>query len=124
MENSIEYLEFGGIAYSLNFVAFDNLLHIDQSSKDDTIGETETTVSYDAAGNIIGTNVTNRVIQHGKEIDMSKYEMIRFMLEIVLAYNEELDDSLGVQRAFDKLPISFKIAFNTLIKYGILQEIK
>lgn len=124
MNNSVEYLEFAGIAYSLDFSAFDALLSVEIKPNDEKLTETETTVEYDMNMKSIGTTVVTREYQRGKEIDMSKYEMVRFMLEIVLGYNEEIDDSLGVQRALDGLPISYKIAFNTLIKYGILKEIK
>lgn len=124
MTNSVDYLEFGGISYSLDFEAFDKLLSVENGTEKEQLSETETTTEYDLTMQPIGTVVSVRQFQRGKEIDMTKYEMVRFMLEIVLGYNEELDDSLGVQRALDGLPISFKIAFNTLIRYGILKEIK
>jgi len=38
-------------------------------------------------------------------------------------YNEELDTSLGADRALDKIPLSVKLAFNTLIKEKILVEV-
>jgi len=45
------------------------------------------------------------------------------MLEIIYSYNEDLDDSLGTERALNKTTISFKIAFNTLQYYGILKTL-
>jgi hypothetical protein len=43
-------------------------------------------------------------------------------LEILFTFSEELDDDLWIARALAKTPISFKMAFNTLLSYGILKE--
>lgn len=55
------------------------------------------------------------------EINIFKYEIIKMCLDRVLSEYEEVDDELG---AFGKntSSSSFKIAFNTLIKYEILIE--
>lgn len=55
------------------------------------------------------------------EINIFKYEIIKMCLERVLGEIDEVDDELG---AFGKntSTTSFKIAFNTLIKYKILIE--
>ena len=45
-------------------------------------------------------------------------------LEILFTYNETIDDTLGQDRAFKDTTIPFKVAFNTLINYGILKEIE
>ena len=59
----------------------------------------------------------------GKEIDAAKFEIIRTMLDVVLDYgDDESDTSLGSERALEKTPLSFKLAFNTLINYGIIKE--
>lgn len=56
------------------------------------------------------------------EINVFKYEIIKMCLERVLSeYEESNDDEIGVF-AKDSLPISFRIAFNTLIKNQILIE--
>jgi hypothetical protein len=55
------------------------------------------------------------------EINIFKYEMIKMCLERVLSEYEEDDESMGVFGK-EKTPMSFKIAFNTLIKYGIIIE--
>ena len=119
-----EFLEFAGVAYIINFEALESLLVYEQTQNNGKVIETETTQNYDAGLNPVSTTVVTREFQRGKEIDMSKYEMIKFMLDIVLAENEEMDDSLGMQRALGGAPISFKIAFNTLVRYGVLTEIK
>jgi hypothetical protein len=35
---------------------------------------------------------------------------------------EEKDDSLGLDRVLEKRPLSYRIAFNTLLEYNILKE--
>ncbi len=55
------------------------------------------------------------------EINIFKYEMIKMCIERVLSEYEEDDESMGVFGK-EKTPMSFKIAFNTLIKYGIIIE--
>ena len=55
------------------------------------------------------------------EINIFKYEIIKVCLERVLNEYEEVDEELG-PLAEEGLSISFKIAFNTLIKYEILIE--
>ena len=56
------------------------------------------------------------------EINVFKYEIIKLCLERVLGeFQESNDDEIGVF-AKDNLPISFRIAFNTLIKNQILIE--
>jgi hypothetical protein len=53
------------------------------------------------------------------EINLFKYEIIKSCVERVLSEFTEVDNELGVF-AENSLTISFKIAFNTLIKYNIL----
>lgn len=55
------------------------------------------------------------------EINLIKFEVVKVCLERVLNEYEDTDEELG-PIAEKSLPISFKIAFNTLIKYGILIE--
>jgi len=53
------------------------------------------------------------------EINLFKYEIIKTCIERVLNEFEEADEKLG-EFGESNLSISFKIAFNTLIKYEIL----
>jgi len=53
------------------------------------------------------------------EINIFKYEIIKTCIERVLNEFEETDEKLG-EFGESNLSISFKIAFNTLIKYEIL----
>jgi len=57
------------------------------------------------------------------EIDVSKYEVVKLMLEVIMSpEEEEVDNKMGV-KAMEKLSVPFKLAFNTLIFHGILKEV-
>jgi hypothetical protein len=68
-----------------------------------------------------GKNIVEEDESESLEINIFKYEIIKMCLERILSEYEEVDDTLG---AFGKnsQSLSFKIAFNTLIKYEILIE--
>jgi len=53
------------------------------------------------------------------QINIFKYEIIKMCLDRVLYEGDEVDDELGVFGG-NNTNVSFKIAFNTLIKYEIL----
>jgi hypothetical protein len=55
------------------------------------------------------------------EINIFKYEIIKMCLDRVLNDYEDVDEEMGVF-ASNNVNVSLKIAFNTLIKYGILIE--
>jgi len=116
-------LEFGGVAYYIDFEGIDNILKsadTDLDAKD--VEETETETTY-INGGVEKTIVSTRNYHKGREVDLARYETYRSLMEILLTYNEEDDASLGVERALLKTPLPFKIAFNTLVKYGVLKEL-
>jgi hypothetical protein len=55
----------------------------------------------------------------GLELNVFKFEVFKTCLERTLNEYEESDDKMGV---FTELSPSFKIAFNTLLKYDIIRE--
>jgi hypothetical protein len=55
------------------------------------------------------------------EINIFKYEIIKMCLERVLGEIDDVDEEMGMF-AKNTTTTSFKIAFNTLIKYKILIE--
>jgi len=57
-----------------------------------------------------------------QQINVVKFETIKMMLEVVLTEREEIDDNLGVVTS-KNLSLPFKIAFNTLLMYGIIKHI-
>jgi hypothetical protein len=117
------YLEFGGVNYYVDFDALDGLLDIDKKNTKKNIIETETIISYDNENNIIGKTVTKRENERNKEINLASYETLRLLMEVVFSYqNEDMDDTLGAERALGSSTLPFKLSFNTLVKYGIIKE--
>lgn len=55
------------------------------------------------------------------ELNIFKYEVLKTCVERVLGEYEEVDEKLGAFAEKATSP-SFKIAFNTLLKYDILKE--
>ncbi len=56
------------------------------------------------------------------ELNVFKFEVFKACIERILYEDEEIDEKLGVFAAEDFTSVSFKIAFNTLLKYNILIE--
>lgn len=86
--------------------------------------ETESKTTFDAGGNAQSSVITAREYEKAKEVDAPKYDVLRMCLEIILTYNDEVDDKMGLDRALAETPISFKVAYNTLLNYGILKEVE
>jgi hypothetical protein len=57
----------------------------------------------------------------GLELNVFKFEVFKACIERILGEYEETDDNLGAFVENNTSP-SFKIAFNTLLKYEILKE--
>ena len=94
-----EYLEIAGGCYVVDLIEFSTFVGLTiKIGKDD-----------------------NEEIEHEKQIDVSKYEMTKFMLEIIFSNGDEVDDKMGIA-GLENLPTSYKIAFNTLLYHNILKE--
>lgn len=119
------YLEFGGSVYFIDLNAFDKLLTIDGLLDPKNVVETETTINYNDKDKVSEKTVTTRESEKNKEINIAAYETVRMLIEIVLTYSgsDEVDDTLGAQRALQSSSLSFKIAFNTLLRYNIIREL-
>lgn len=115
-------IEFGGEIYYIDIKALDDAI---TPNKDWAVGrvtdiEKKTTLNPD--GSIASVEVIERTYNKVKEIDAAKYDTLRMCIEILIDYDEEADDTLGVDRVLDKTPLSYKMAFNTLMKEGILKQ--
>jgi len=115
-------IEFGGVIYYIDLDALSKTISPIGSKPTDKYTEIEVKMVKDEKGKLVGTEHLETTSERGKEIDVTKYETIRTMIEVLIDYDEDVDTSLGVDRAFEKMPISFKIAFNTLYECGILKE--
>ncbi len=56
-----------------------------------------------------------------QNVSIVKFELIKTMLDVVLTESTELDEKMSMKGSND-LTIPFKIAFNTLLRYNILQS--
>jgi len=66
-------------------------------------------------------NLVENQSEGGPHIDITKYEMLREMVGVVLSSNDIIDDKMGLI-ALNTLPIPFKISYNTLVEYEILKD--
>jgi hypothetical protein len=57
-----------------------------------------------------------------QHISILKYEMVKLLSEVVLTEQEEVDEKLGT-RSSEKLPIPYRIAWNTMLFYKFIQKI-
>ena len=115
-------LEFGGISYYIDFDGLNNILKTDPVLEQKEAKEVETKTTY-IQGGVEKTEIVERTFYKGLEIDISRYETFRALLEILLTYNEESDTTLGAERALNDASLPFKLAFNTLVKYGVLKQL-
>jgi hypothetical protein len=99
-----EYLDFGGKDFIIDFDNLSDLVKLPPAKY------------KDEDGNLIEDEA-------GPHIDVTKYEMVREMVGVILSSAETIDDKLGMV-GLDSLPIPFKISYNTLIHYDILKEIE
>lgn len=115
-------IEFGGVLYYIDLTALDKAITPVGFKPNDKISSFTTTTTKDSTGMIISIEEIENSMLRGKEIDAAKFEIIRTMIEILLDTEDESDSSLGAERALEKMPLSYKLAFNTLYNYGIIKE--
>ena len=56
------------------------------------------------------------------QISVTKYEIIKSLIEVLLTEREEVDENLGIHGS-KNLTIPFKFAFNTLLINNILKNL-
>jgi len=60
-------------------------------------------------------------VESQEKVHIVKYETLKFMLEIIMERPDDIDDKLGM--ASTELPLSFKLAFNTLLTKKIINKL-
>ena len=113
-------LSFGGKIFKFDLDNIDKLIRVNNPEISEELEERTIT---DEEGKTV-TEVIKKTTPRSREIDAAKYESIRGFMEVVLVYNEEIDDTLGFDRAFSEATIAFKMAFNTLLDYGVIVELE
>ena len=73
-------------------------------------------------GFIVPIPLKENIVDDALHVDVAKYEMLRDMIAIVLQTADDIDEKLGMM-SLNSLPVSFKLAYNTLIHYDILKEV-
>jgi hypothetical protein len=115
-------LEIGGKIFVLDFDNMEKIIILDDRYENKKEKITTITESTDSDGK---TTKVTEVTEHPKQkqVDASKYETIRLLLEVLFSDLTVFDDSLGFDRAMAGSSLAHKITFNTLLDYGILKEI-
>lgn len=101
-------IELLGETYYVDFTELEDNINIPKTEKEVNQEKTEVDVEFQDGD-----------AQH---ISIVKYETIKMMLEVVLTEREELDENLGVYNT-KNLSLPFKLAFNTLLKHGIIKHL-
>lgn len=110
-----------GEYYYIDFEELDDFLLLDKDAKD-KVSTTKTTKVFDESAQMANSK-TVEVAEHikHKEINAVKFELIRnFISDLGDEPNEE-DYGLGSNN-LTKTSVRFKLAFNTLLVYGILKK--
>ena len=117
-------IEIAGKTYYIDFNAIEGVIGGKEEYKQSEIKESDVTTFYDEDGNVTGSQKNERVYNKPKEIDISKYELIRLFIEVLVSSEDmESDEKLGAAKVLREQPIPFKLAFNTLLFQGILKEL-
>jgi hypothetical protein len=97
-----------------------------KNANSDIETEIRETFSFNEEGikeRLISRDVVTREFPKGKEIDSVRYDIILNLLSIIFQGNEELDTTLGLERALQSSGLALDLAFTTLVEYGIIKEL-
>lgn len=115
-------IEFGGVIYYIDIDALQKVVTPKGVKPTDKVTTTDVKTVTNEEGKVVGTETIDSVRERGMDIEVVKYDTIRLLLETIIDNNDEVDDSMGADRALEKTSIPFKLAFNTLYNYGIIKE--
>ena len=68
-----------------------------------------------------GGTITDDDGKEVTEINVFKYEILKMMIDRVLSEVDEVDEEMGLF-AKNTTTVSFRLAFNTLVQYGVIIE--
>lgn len=114
-------IEFGDSAFYIDLKAFDKAITIN-NQKNDVIIDSETKKIFDGEENLLTIETFERRAQQNKEIDATKYDMLKTFIEFIMDDTEISEDALGAERELQKANFSYKLIFNTLLHEGIIKE--
>ena len=117
-------ISYGDTIYYIDLKALEKSISSDSTLLAQTVTDVDYIENFDMFGALSSTQKITKTYNKGREIDGSKYATITLLLETVIDYIDTEDTSLGSHRALNKTPLSFKLAFNTLLKEGIIKAKK
>jgi len=88
-----------------------------QENLEDLLKEVQSEEVEDTDGNAVIPEES-----YGQIIDITKWELTKAMIEVVLSEQGELDESMGLAKLESQLSIPFRISFNTLLINKILKK--
>src|ERR1044072_4432378 len=104
-------LDFGNAQYYFDLDALDKAVTI-KTGKDQVYSESETkttkSMPHDGTTHTVVEDFI-RTIPQIKEIDSVKYDLIRYFIEVVVDTEDGGDDTLGIDRALDKMAFGYKL---------------
>jgi hypothetical protein len=117
-------IDYAGSIYYIDLEEFDRIISYSPTGGSDKFITSEKKVTRNEKNEVVSIEEFESQNTRGKEIDGPKYEVMRMMLEIIMdEKNDDVDTSLGIDRALQKTPFSYRIAFNTLLHYGVIKEV-
>lgn len=114
-------LEFGDSVYYIDLNNLDKAITVN-NGKDKITTETEKKIIYNSENEVIQRETFERSVPQVKEVDAIKYDLVKLFIEYIIDSTEEIDDSLGADRALQNTSLPYKLVFNTLVHEGIIKE--
>ena len=100
---------------NINFDKLDEFIAI---KKDEYTVEKE--ITLDSDGKVLST--IRREYPTAKELNPVRYDFAMRMIDALLDYLGEVDQSLGLEYSIDKAPITIQTYYDTLIENEIITE--
>jgi hypothetical protein len=116
-------IEFGDTAFYIDLKAFENAISVSKNQTEtEIVLDKETKHIYSGDGELLTTETFQRTSPQNKEIDATKYDVLKSLLDFIIDDKDVNDDTLGTERAFRETTFSYRLVFNTLLHEGIIKE--
>jgi hypothetical protein len=118
-------IEILGIMYYIDFDTLDSFLISDKSLKAGEVEDVQTTETFDNKNKLVGKTVITTKTQKSREVNGVRFDVIRgFINDLGDDEEDDVDSKIGKVVNVEEMSIRFKLAFNTLVAYGILKQIE
>lgn len=108
----MELFEIGGNEYYFDLETISNFVRIDEEKPKD----------LEELFNKEKDKEENEEIMQGPLIDMTRWDLVKAMIETVLSENGIVDDDMGPTMLGKQLSIPTRLSFNTLIKHKLIKN--